>query len=106
MRGPVPTGSVLQAGLTSEFVGATEPRPNSALSVRAKLRVGDRTRDLAAGVLQRAFAKGQLTRPELDERLVLVFDAHIRNDLRPALEDLEEYQLVRSDPKLWRYLLD
>lgn len=83
-----------------------DPRPSKALSVRSKLRVGDRTRDVAAGVLQRAYAKGQLTRPELDERLGLVFAARIRNDLRPALEDLEEYQLVRSDPKLWRYWLD
>jgi hypothetical protein len=83
-----------------------DPGPSKALSVRSKLRVGDTTRDLAAGVLQRAYAKGQLTRPELDERLALVFAARIRNDLRPALEDLEEYQLVRSDPKLWRYWLD
>jgi hypothetical protein len=74
--------------------------------VRSQLRVGDAARELAAGVLQRAFAKGQLTRHELDERLSLVHAAQVRNDLRPALEDLEEYQLVRSDPKLWRYWLD
>jgi Domain of unknown function (DUF1707) len=74
--------------------------------VRSQLRVGDRSRDLAAGVLQRAFAKGQLTHDELEDRLALVFAARIRNDLRPVLEDLEEYQLVRSDPKLWRYWLD
>jgi hypothetical protein len=87
-------------------VGAPEHWSNEALSIRSRLRVGDRTRDLAAGVLQRAYAKGQLTRPELDERLGRVLEARIRNDLRPALEDLEEYQLVRSDPKLWRYWLD
>ncbi len=61
---------------------------------------------MAAWVLQRAFAKGQLTRHELEERLSLVLAARIRNDLRPALGDLEEYQLVRSDPKLWRLWLD
>jgi uncharacterized protein DUF1707 len=83
-----------------------EPRSNRSSSVRSQLRVGDGARDLAAGVLQRAFAKGQITRHELDERLSLVFAAQVRNDLRPALEDLEEYQLVRTDPKMWRYWLD
>jgi hypothetical protein len=81
-------------------------RGDRAPSVRSQLRVGDAARDLAAGVLQRAFVKGQLTRHELDERLALVFAARIRSDLKPALEDLEEYQLVRSDPKMWRYWLD
>jgi hypothetical protein len=57
-------------------------------------------------VLQLAFAKGQLTRDELDERLATVLVARTRNDLRPVLEDLEEYQLVRSDPKMWRFWLD
>lgn len=81
-------------------------RHNRSSSVRSQLRVGDGGRELAAGVLQRAFVKGQLTRHELDERLSLVLGARIRKDLRPALEDLEEYQLVRSDPKMWRYWLD
>ena len=36
----------------------------------------------------------------------LFLQARIRNDLRSALEDLEEYQLVRSDPVMWRYWLD
>ena len=74
--------------------------------MRSSLRVGDAARDLAAGVLQRAFAKGQLSPHELDDRLALVLAARTRNDLRPALEDLEEYQLVRSDPTMWRYWLD
>ncbi len=74
--------------------------------MRGQLRVGDGARELAAGVVQRAFVKGQLTRGELDERLSLVFAARTRRDLRPALEDLEEYQLVRSNPKMWRYWLD
>ena len=39
---------------------------------------------------KRAFARGELSRHELDERLSLVLAARIRNDLRPALEDLEE----------------
>jgi Domain of unknown function (DUF1707) len=74
--------------------------------VRSQLRVGDRAKEVAVGVLQRAFTKGQLTHDELEDRLALVFAARIRNDLRPALEDLEEYQLVRSNSKLWRYWLD
>lgn len=96
-------GQVLLGVLRLCFV---EPRRNNTSSVRSQLRVGDGARDLAAGVLQRAFAKGQLTRHELDERLSLVLAARARNDLRPALEDLEEYQLVRSDPSMWRYWLD
>jgi DUF1707 SHOCT-like domain len=83
-----------------------DARRNRSSSVRSQLRVGDGGKELAAGVLQRAFAKGQLTRLELDERLSLVLAARVRNDLKPALEDLEEYQLVRSDPKMWRYWLD
>lgn len=74
--------------------------------MRSQLRVGDKGRERAAGVLQRAFAKGQLTHEELDERLALVLVARVRNDLRPVLEDLEEYQLARSDPRMWRYWLD
>jgi Domain of unknown function (DUF1707) len=83
-----------------------KPQPGKKSSVRRQLRVGDKGKDRAAGVLQRAFARGQLTREELDDRLALVFAARIRSDLRPALEDLEEYQLIRSDPKMWRYWLD
>jgi hypothetical protein len=32
--------------------------------------------------------------------------AAIRNDLRPSLEDLPEYQAVRSDPRSKAYWLD
>lgn len=85
---------------------AMKPQPGKKPSIRSQLRVGDKGKDRAAGVLQRAFARGQLTRQELDERLVLVFTARVRKDLRPALEDLEEYQLVRSDRRYWRYWLD
>jgi hypothetical protein len=87
-------------------VDDVEPDPDGGLSVRGRLRVGDQSRDLAAGVLQRAFSKGQLSKQELDDRLAIVFTARIRNDLRPALEDLVEYQAVRSNPRLWRLWLD
>ena len=87
-------------------VGEVQPHSDGRLSVRGRLRVGDQSRDMAAGVLQRAFAKGQLSKEELDDRLGLVFAARIRNDLRPAIEDLVEYQTVRSDPRLWRLWLD
>ena len=68
-------GQVLLGGLRLCFV---QPRRNRTSSVRSQLRVGDGARDLAAGVLQRAFAKGQLTRHELDERLSLILAARVR----------------------------
>jgi hypothetical protein len=87
-------------------VSDVEPHSDGRLTVRGRLRVGDQSRDLAAGVLQRAFSKGQLSKQELDDRLAIVFAARIRNDLKPALEDLVEYQAVRSNPRLWRLWLD
>ena len=87
-------------------MGVMQPQPGSKPTVRSQLRVGDKGRERAAGVVQRAFVKGQLTQDELDARLAAVLAARVRNDLRPVLEDLEEYQLVRSDPKMWRYWLD
>jgi Domain of unknown function (DUF1707) len=87
-------------------VGSIEPQPGKKPSIRSQLRVGDKGKDRAAGVLQRAFVRGQLSHQELDERLALVFAARVRNDLRPVLEDLEEYQLIRSDRRYWRYWLD
>jgi hypothetical protein len=87
-------------------VGDVEPHSDGGLSLRGRLRVGDQSRDLAAGVLQRAFSKGQLSKQELEDRLAIVFAARIRNDLKPALDDLVEYQAVRSNPRLWRLWLD
>jgi hypothetical protein len=87
-------------------VGQVESHSEGGRSVRSRLRVGDKSRDRAAGVLQRAFTKGQLSKEEFDYRLALVFAAKVRNDLRPALEDLEEYQAVRSNPRLWQFWLD
>jgi uncharacterized protein DUF1707 len=94
------------ADLCSLAVDEVGPQPGNPLSVRGRLRVGDRGKELAAGLLQRAFAKGQLSKDDLDDRLSLVLEARVRNDLRPALEDLEEYQLVRLNPRLWAYWLD
>ena len=54
----------------------------------------------------RALAKGQLSKPEFEHRISRVYAATIRDDLRPVLEDLEEYQLVRVNKNLWRYWLD
>jgi hypothetical protein len=87
-------------------VDEIEPQPGKPLSVRGRLRVGDRGTQLAAGLLQRAFAKGQLSKDELDDRLSVVLEARVRDDLRPVLEDLEEYQLVRLNPRMWAYWLD
>lgn len=72
------------------MVDEIEPQPRKPLSVRGRLRVGDRGKELAAGLRQRAFAKGQLSKDELDDRLSVVLEARVRDDLRPALEDLEE----------------
>ena len=87
-------------------MGEVESHSDGGVSVRGRLRVGDQSRDLAAGVLQRAFSKGQLSKQELDDRLAIVFAARRRNDLKPALADLVEYQAVRSNPRLWRFWLD
>ena len=92
--------------LCSLAVDEVQHQPGKPLSVRGRLRVGDRGKELAAGLLQRAFAKGQLSKDELDHRLSVVLEARVRNDLRPALEDLEEYQLVRVNPRMWAYWLD
>ena len=79
---------------------------NQQISVRGRLRVGDSGRELAVGVLKRAFARGQLSQEELDERVGLAYAAKIRHDLRPLLEDLEEYQRIRINRRMWRYWLD
>jgi hypothetical protein len=52
---------------------------------------------------KRAYAKGQLSKPEFEHRISRTYSATIRNDLRPVLE---EYQLVRANKNLWRYWLD
>lgn len=86
-------------------VGHMERRPTE-ISVRGRLRLGDAGRERAVGVLKRAYAKGQLSKPEFEHRISTVYAATIRNDLRPVLEDLEENQLVRLNKNLWRYWLD
>jgi hypothetical protein len=63
------------------------------------MRVGDAGRETAVGVLKRALAKGQLTQDEFEARVMAAYRAAIRNDLRPLLEELPEYQAVRSDPR-------
>jgi DUF1707 SHOCT-like domain len=91
--------------VTEEVSGAVPPE-GSGLSGRARTRVGDDGRERAIGVLQRAFAKGQLTHEELDRRVEVVYQAQIRNDLRPVLEDLPEYQAVRVDRRMKAFWLD
>jgi hypothetical protein len=77
-----------------------------ALSRRARTRLGDAGRERAVGVLKRAFAKGQLSPQEFDERVAKAYAATIRNDLRPVLDDLPEYQAIRRDRRLFRFWLD
>jgi hypothetical protein len=51
-------------------------------------------------------ARGQLSSEEFEDRVGIVYTATVRDDLKPALDDLEEYQAVRADPRMWRYWLD
>ena len=57
-------------------------------------------------VLKRAVGKGQLTFDEFEERVTVVYAARVRGDQRPVLEDLEEYQVVRANPRLSMFWLD
>jgi hypothetical protein len=91
--------------VTEEVSGAVPPE-NSGRSGRARTRVGDKGPERAIGVLQRVFAKGQLTSEELERRVEVVCRAQIRNDLRPVLEDLPEYQAVRVDRRMKAFWLD
>jgi hypothetical protein len=75
-------------------------------SRRNLMRLGDSGRETAVGVLKRAFAKGQLTKDEFDTRVEAAYQAAIRDDLRPLLEDLPEYQIVRADPRMKAFWLD
>jgi hypothetical protein len=70
------------------------------------MRVGDSGRETAVGVLKRAFAKGQLTHAEFEARVEAAYRAATRNDLRPLLQDLPEYQAVRADPRMKAFWLD
>jgi hypothetical protein len=70
------------------------------------MRLGDSGRETAVGVLKRAFAKGQLTKDEFDTRVEAAYQAAIRDDPRPLLEDLPEYQIVRADPRMKAFWLD
>jgi hypothetical protein len=83
-----------------------ESRLERQLSVRGRLRVGDAGRERAVGVLKRALARGQLSSDEFEDRVGIVYAATVRDDLKPALDDLEEYQAVRADLRMWRYWLD
>ena len=74
--------------------------------MRSRLRVGDRSRDLAVGVLKRAYAKGLLSLDDFESRTAAAYAATTRGDLRPLLEDLPEYQAVRANRRMWPYWLD
>ena len=84
----------------------TPARSGAESSRRRFMRVGDSGRETAVGVLKRAFAKGQLTHEEFETRVEAAYKAAIRNDLRPLLEDLPEYQAVRANPRMKVYWLD
>jgi hypothetical protein len=77
-----------------------------ALTARSRIRLGDKGRERAIGVLQRAFAKGQLTKEEFEQRVEVASAARMRHDLRPVLEDLPEYCDLRANPKMVAFWLD
>ncbi|SEG10326.1 protein of unknown function [Thermomonospora echinospora] len=52
------------------------------------LRIGDAERDAVAEALHEHFAKGRLTRAELDERLGSTLTAKTEGDLREVVADL------------------
>jgi hypothetical protein len=80
--------------------------PEGAPTSRGRIRLGDDGRERAIGVLQRAYAKGQLPHEEFERRVEVVFQAQIRHDLRPALEDLPEYRALRANPRMKVFWLD
>jgi hypothetical protein len=73
---------------------------------RSRIRLGDAGRERAIGVLQRAYAKGELDPEEFERRVGVAYAAQIRHDLRPILEDLPEYQAVRLTRAMTAFWLD
>lgn len=73
---------------------------------RSRLLVGDTGRRYATELLKRAYAAEMLSHEELERRLDIVCSARVRGDLRPAIEDLPDYQRVRSARRLQRFWLD
>ncbi|MFI6919922.1 DUF1707 domain-containing protein [Nonomuraea spiralis] len=53
-----------------------------------QMRVSDEDRERATGQLQRAFAEGRLTRPELEDRLELALTSKTYGDLLGLITDL------------------
>ncbi|MGH9304881.1 MAG: DUF1707 SHOCT-like domain-containing protein [Acidimicrobiales bacterium] len=70
---------------------------------RSRVLVGETGRRYAEELLKRAFASGQMSHDEMDRRLDIVYSARVRGDLRPAIEDLPDYQRVRSSKRLQRF---
>ncbi|QZY46871.1 DUF1707 domain-containing protein [Mycolicibacterium austroafricanum] len=62
-------------------------------------RVGDRDRDITAGLLGQALAQGYLDMAEYESRLQTVYDAHTAPDLRLLTSDLPVAELRRNDPQ-------
>lgn len=56
----------------------------------AHLRIGDAERDSVAEALHEHFAKGRLTREELDERLDVALRAKTESNLRELMSDLPQ----------------
>ncbi len=73
---------------------------------RSRVLVGETGRQYATELLKRAFTSGLISYEEMELRLDIVNSAHVRAELRPAIEDLPDYQQVRASPRLQRFWLD
>jgi hypothetical protein len=79
---------------------------------RGELLVSDSSRERAAMILSRAFARGRFDSEELERRLEIVNSARTRDEMRAAQRDLPEYRrdrvrrrLRRQRRALWDLLL-
>jgi hypothetical protein len=62
-----------------------------------KLLVSDQARDHAVSRLARAYAKGRLTRDELEERTQHALTARTRADLRAVIHDVPRARPIRDN---------
>ena len=71
---------------------------------QGELRVSDSSRERAVALLQRAYRRGRLSTPELEERVGHAYAARTRFELGTVLRDLPAYRrrsLLRRQRRLW-----
>jgi len=72
-------------------------------SPTSDLLVSDVSRELAARLLKRAYARGRLETEELEERVAHAHAARTRGELRAVLHDLPEYRRWRRGQRRQRF---